>query len=210
MKPNHVTQAIALGFWTLSLSTSLPMLAQEQGAPRLAVTKAQGDPRRSAPTVLAGPVTNAATGHYYYLLTSNDWTNSEAKAVNLGGHLVTINDEAEHKWVSATFGVSNDTARALWIGLNARSRTNTFEWSSGEAVTYTNWRPNAPGRKPAGKDCVLIMPRGFPNAGRWADSSGSVWGMWWQSTGRVSVHGVVEIAPLTRPDKADSDRKPGS
>jgi len=113
--------------------------------------------------------------------------------VILGGHLVTINDEAEHKWASATFGVSNDTARALWIGLNARSRTNTFEWSSGEAVTYINWRPNAPSQKPAGKDCVLIRPRGFPYDGQWADSPGSVWSMWSQITGHA-VGRIVDMA----------------
>ena len=42
--------------------------------------------------VLAGPLANAANGHVYYLLSTNSWTLAEAEAVNLGGHLVTIND----------------------------------------------------------------------------------------------------------------------
>jgi len=194
------------------LAESVQPFAQESvnkppqsGPPRFAVTRAQGDPRGSAANVLIGPVTNAISGHYYYLLTANDWTNSEAKAVSLGGHLVTINDAAENQWVSTTFGLSNNTARALWIGLNARSTPDAFEWSSGEPVTYTDWGRNSPSQKPAGKDCALITPRGFPNAGRWEDSSGSIWAMWRQGPGHVYVHGVVEIAPRTRPDKSDSD-----
>lgn len=35
--------------------------------------------------VLAGPLTNDANGHFYYLLKSATWTNSEAQAVVLGG-----------------------------------------------------------------------------------------------------------------------------
>ena len=35
--------------------------------------------------VLAGPITNAANGHLYYLLSANTWTASEAEAVGLGG-----------------------------------------------------------------------------------------------------------------------------
>ena len=39
--------------------------------------------------VLAGPLTNAASGHAYYLLDADTWTASEAEARSLGGHLVT-------------------------------------------------------------------------------------------------------------------------
>ena len=46
--------------------------------------------------VLAGPLTNAANGHAYYLLSANSWTTSEAETRGLGGHLVTINDAAEN------------------------------------------------------------------------------------------------------------------
>src|SRR6187401_3345421 len=49
--------------------------------------------------IIAGPFTNAANGHFYYLLAAATWINSEATAVFYGGHLVTINNAAENQWV---------------------------------------------------------------------------------------------------------------
>src|SRR5882724_1848820 len=65
--------------------------------------------------VLAGPVTNAANGHAYFLLSSNSWTGSEA--VGLGGHLVTISDATENHWVFTNFSAFGGIQRPLWIGL---------------------------------------------------------------------------------------------
>jgi hypothetical protein len=54
----------------------------------------------------ASPISNAifnpANGHSYYLLSFDTWSNSEAEAVTLGGHLVTINDAAEQSFVYNT------------------------------------------------------------------------------------------------------------
>ena len=71
----------------------------------------------------AGPFRNAANGHLYYLLTADTWTNSEAEAVALGGHLVTINDAAENQWVVDTFANYGGVERPLWIGLTDREKT---------------------------------------------------------------------------------------
>ena len=54
--------------------------------------------------IVAGPITNATTGHYYYLVGSAYWTNAQAQARNLGGHLAAINDAAENAWILETFG----------------------------------------------------------------------------------------------------------
>ena len=85
--------------------------------------------------VQAGPLTNAANGHTYYLLSPNDWTASQAEARGLGGHLVTINDAAENQWVRNTFFPLTGVAEArLWIGLNDAANEGQFVWASGEPV----------------------------------------------------------------------------
>jgi hypothetical protein len=56
-------------------------------------------------------------GHTYTLTPrSMSWTEAEAEAQRLGGHLVTINDEAEQAWVSETFGGWGGWY--LWLGMN--------------------------------------------------------------------------------------------
>jgi lectin-like protein len=88
--------------------------------------------------VLAGPLTNAANGHTYYLLSADTWTASEAEARGLGGHLVTINDAAENQWVLNSFSPLTGVPYAsLWIGLNDAANEGQFVWASGEPVTFT-------------------------------------------------------------------------
>ena len=81
-------------------------------------------------------------GSRYLLTTGQPWTDAEALAQSLGGHLVTVGDQAEQDFLQQTFGSWN-----LWIGLNDFDNEGTHVWSSGEAVTYTNWgsgEPNTP------------------------------------------------------------------
>jgi len=49
--------------------------------------------------VIAGPITNSANGHLYYLLSTTNWNAAETIAVSLGGHLATINDTNENTWI---------------------------------------------------------------------------------------------------------------
>src|SRR5262245_9966142 len=67
--------------------------------------------------IVAGPITNAANGSVYYLLSSNGWNEAEAEGIALGGHLVTIESEEENTWVFNTFAAYDGVQRALWIGL---------------------------------------------------------------------------------------------
>jgi hypothetical protein len=94
--------------------------------------------------VLTDPITNSANGHWYYLLEANYWTNAEAQAVQLGGHLVTINDAAENAWVLNTFGNYGGVPRQLHIGLTDQGHEGVWVWTSGESATYRNWAPGEP------------------------------------------------------------------
>jgi len=141
--------------------------------------------------VLAGPITNAANGHLYYLLSRNTWTASEAEARGLGGHLVTINDAAENQWVLDTFlplmtGVSD--AR-LWIGLNDAANEGQFVWASGEPVTFTNWYPGEPNNLVGVEHYAAIIHLIFaPPDGRWNDISDLV------VNPHILTLGIVEVS----------------
>jgi subtilisin-like proprotein convertase family protein len=94
----------------------------------------------------AGPFLDPATGHYYYLLGSTNWTTSELWATQLGGHLVTLDTANEDNWVYDTFAQYGGVNRNLWIGLtNNGANPPKFVWSSGLTnVTYTNWVAGGP------------------------------------------------------------------
>jgi len=92
---------------------------------------------------------NPATGHWYKLTEDyGNWAETEAEAVALGGHLVTINDSQENNWLAATFGNTflqgwpegYDTHNIVWIGLDYVSGDHTdpssWIWVTGEAVTF--------------------------------------------------------------------------
>ena len=126
-----------------------------------------------ATTILSGPIYNPATTHSYFLLTSSDWTDAEAAAVSMGGHLVTVNDAAENDWLLSTFSNFGGQARALWIGLNDAAEEGAFTWSSGEPVSYTHWevgQPDDGGGFYPHEDYVLIWPSPGPRSpGYWND-----------------------------------------
>jgi len=82
-------------------------------------------------------------GHFYLLdPVSASWTVAEAYAQTLGGHLATINDQAEHDWVKTSFGNYSP-----WIGFTDQAAEGTWVWASGQPVTYTRWN-YSPGTDP--------------------------------------------------------------
>jgi len=80
----------------------------------------------------------------YVIVQGRTWDQAEANAVALGGHLITINDQDENKWVQEQFEgpialASTSTGeRRIWLGLR-EVRDNEWSWSSGEEFTYSNW-----------------------------------------------------------------------
>ena len=130
-------------------------------------------------------------GHTYYLLDRSSWAASEAEGVALGGHLATIDSAAEDSFVHTTFGPTvegdpND-AISLWIGLNDLGTEGTFEWVSGDPVTYTNWAANQPQSGHEDEDVVGIAVSHYDvPSGKWHDI--------WEPYGD-RCYGVVEIIP---------------
>ena len=93
---------------------------------------------------------------------ATSWTDAEAAVVALGGHLVAIKDAAEQQFLSNEFG-----SQPHWIGFNDAAMENTFVWSSGDPVTYTNWafgEPNDFGS--TGEDYAVMN---WNSLGNWND-----------------------------------------
>src|SRR6266542_682232 len=149
--------------------------------------------------VLAGPITNAANGHVYYLLSTNTWTQSENEAIALGGHLVTINDDAENNWVYDTFGQFGGVRIALWLGLTDRQAEGSFVWVSGETSSYTHWSQGQPDNNGGGENFAHMWFPGF-NPG-----FGGPYDRYWNDLSDIdSVHfhpvcGVVELSSPPTP-----------
>jgi Lectin C-type domain len=96
------------------------------------------------PGILNGPVVNPANGHSYYLLQPSTWTDAEAAAVVLGGHLATVRSADENEFLRASVLGFDMMDRRGWIGLNDLVVTGTFAWVSGDPVGYTNWNAGEP------------------------------------------------------------------
>jgi len=91
-------------------------------------------------------ITNPYNGHQYAItLDWSDWSQGEAWAVEVGGHLATINDSVENDWLSSTFqgyyskdGYGDHNKSLVWIGyyLWADQPEEIWLWTSGESTTF--------------------------------------------------------------------------
>lgn len=140
----------------------------------------------SQAAVLVGPVT--FQGHDYYLLDRNTWGASEAEAISLGGHLVTISNAEEHDFAH-DFVVTEACLLSLpecsgagvaWIGLNDVETEGTFAWTSGEPVTFTAWQPGEPNDSGGDEDFV---------------EQGAFGERVWNDIGDHPILAVVEVVP---------------
>ncbi len=145
-------------------------------------------------------------GHGYQLTnTKSNWNDSEAEAVSLRGHLITINDAAENQFVIDNFFVGQDPNRILWTGLTDRDSEGSFQWISGEPLTYTNWNPGEPNNAApfGGPENYVVMNwhrvAGIPGdggaLGDWNDVAleGSVSAPWYSPNAVGPYYGLIEI-----------------
>jgi hypothetical protein len=127
-------------------------------------------------------------GHTYYLLDNKTWINQEAEAVSLGGHLATINDAAENTWIWDTFGILPE---GLFFGLNDAASEGVFVWSSGESVTFTNWRSGEPNN---------VIGINSPTGEHYGELASDYQ---WNDVGTLHTwRAVVEVAPTVVPEPA--------
>jgi Lectin C-type domain len=144
----------------------------------------------ASPALASGPdpgawVYNATNHHFYAQVDNVTWADAEALGVKLGGHLVTVDDQAEQDWLMATFPQD-----WLWIGLNDQAREGRWVWSSGTRVRYVNWSEGEPdnwkGFDPLGEHAATLTSPGVP---QWSDISGR-----WLGSGIVEAGRSIPTA----------------
>ena len=136
-------------------------------------------------------ITNPANGHKYILLQASSWSAAEAEAVKLGGHLATIDNQAEQDWVFQTFGTYTSAYRNLWIGLNDKANEGQFIWADGSPVTYANWNGGEPNNSGGDEDYVGMIYPGPTTQGKWNDWDRCMH----EYYSGNPMNGVVEIVP---------------
>ncbi len=118
---------------------------------------------------------NGGNGHLYELTPARStWTAEEAVAEAMGGHLVSINSQAEQDFVDATFLVGSMATVPLWIGLTdlpPAGSANYSTWTTGEPVTYTNFNPGEPNDQNGDEHYVALN-------WHYSFGSGNVMGTW--------------------------------
>ena len=94
----------------------------------------QAPPVPQMPNSIGTWVVNPTNGHAYKRIQCKTWKDARAMAVAEEAHLVSINNEAEQKWLVEVFGRD-----PFLIGLTRLENQTEWQWTSGEPVTYTNW-----------------------------------------------------------------------
>lgn len=144
-------------------------------------------------------IVNPANGHEYRLTTGNyygihdesandlqpDWFDAEAEAVLDGGHLVTINDQAENDWLAATFGGDE-----FWTGFTDWGSEGNWYWISGEPVTFTNWDSQQPDNGLGGEDCATFNHLPHRPIGTWNDLGNRT-----TNHPAMPFQGIIEVVP---------------
>lgn len=85
-------------------------------------------------------IVNPSNGHAYKTIKCEKYENATLKAKSEKAYLVAINDEAEQKWLEAAFF----TKTFYWIGLSLPENEQTWKWSDGQPLKYTNWLTGKP------------------------------------------------------------------
>ena len=91
------------------------------------------------PVAIEWPVSAGGNGSFYVLTPPRAWTRANEIATSLGGHLASITTVEENAFLQMEFG-----SESPWIGLSDHQNQGTFEWSSGEGVSFTSWSAGEP------------------------------------------------------------------
>ena len=117
-------------------ATPTPPDKPTQVKPRVTTSPTPNRRTRRPPWEKEAWAVNPANGHAYKKIRCRSLKDAKDRATDEGAYLVTINDEAEQKWLSGLF-----RNHLYWIGLSDAEKEGEWVWQNGEPVTYSNWGP---------------------------------------------------------------------
>jgi hypothetical protein len=112
-------------------------------------------------TIGYGPHGGKMFNNREYLAVSSSASISDARSdcESRGAHLVTITSSGENSFVTSLVPGTH-----AWIGLSDSDAEGTWTWSTGEALSYSNWNTGEPNDAAPGEDYAEIT-----SSGRWND-----------------------------------------
>ncbi len=105
-------------------------------------------------------IINPGNGHAYKKIQCSGPEDAIFQASGEGAYLVSINDEAEQKWLERVF-----PPYQMLIGLNDVAKEGEWRWHSGEPVTYTNWARHEPHDTDRGDEDYVIWRHKWEDIG---------------------------------------------
>lgn len=105
-------------------------------------------------------ISSGGNGHFYDRVAPPEgvtWTEARDEAtastfLGESGHLVTVNSEEEWNFIIETFPQD-----WTWIGLSDEAQEGTFQWVTGEPLTFTRWIPGEPNNSGGIEDYVFYQ-----------------------------------------------------
>jgi|GEM_PF-3995270 len=111
----------------------------------------------SAQTFTAWDPASGGNGHFYAVTpAAMNWTQAEAFAVSMGGHLASVTSAAEQGFIEATFLTGGLAQSPLWIGLTDQTAEGTWLWTTGEPFGYTQWHSGEPDNSAGDEDYIAL------------------------------------------------------
>jgi len=126
-------------------------------------------------SVIDGPIIRPSTGSAYYLLSQSSWAAAEALAVQLHGHLATVNDLEENNFIVSTFedkarsALGEGSKPSLWIGLSDEAEEGKYVWADGSSLGFTNYASGQPAGGIDDEDYIGIFIGSGDWHGKWHD-----------------------------------------
>ncbi|XP_065682614.1 perlucin-like protein [Hydra vulgaris] len=101
--------------------------------------------------------------YFFQNKTSNgkSWLDASLSCQTLGGHLLSIEDQAENVFVLNIIKDSSMQKNSYWIGLNDACNNREFMWSDNTSPQFFNWLPKRPNNLEPGENCVETNSMGW-------------------------------------------------